>query len=327
VDIRNFLKKITDNWPAKVLSLLLALFLALVQRVNTMNTRSFDVPLSVTNAGNGLAPASPFPAQVRIIVRTNERELDAMSVSDFSVEADLSIYKKPNTYNVPLRVRATTPIDDISAIELKVQPPDLKVTLDTQTGRSLPITPSYKGAVASGYELLMQKITPAEIYVEGPRSIVDALQSVPTEPIDLTGRDADISRIVQIGALSPFVHVNETSVQFDAEIRSLAEIGTWSGLLIAFKNLPPALVVSNNPSPRGSVQLQAPRRAIASFKPPDDALYVDCASIIAPGEYKDLPVLTNIDSHYQILKQAPATLSITVTSAPPPLPQEKNHHE
>jgi len=66
-------------------------------------------------------------------------------------------------------------------------PPQINIQIEEIIERYVPVSPSLKGSTAPGYEVASVKPTPAKIAVSGPRSLVNQLETVGTDPIDIEG--------------------------------------------------------------------------------------------------------------------------------------------
>jgi hypothetical protein len=290
---------------------MLAVFLFIFQRVNTMDSRNFEVPLTVTVNNNELVTTKPLPEKVRITIRTTQTELANFSESDIAASIDLSKFENPGTYTVPIDAHPSLSIIDIDSIEINIIPREIKITLDKKAGKYFPVNPVYRGSAAPGYELVAQRIAPDKVWIEGPASVVNLLNSIPTEEIDITGRDTSISRIVRIGDLNPVLTSNEHNFQFTADIKSIEKIAEWDALPIVFTNLSEDLMVKDG-AHTGFIRLQGNERDIAAYTPEEGVLFVDCSEIKSEGEYPSMSVQVNAGENYHVLKFEPETLSITV---------------
>lgn len=66
-------------------------------------------------------------------------------------------------------------------------PPNVLIRLEEVVERYINVNPSLRGAPAEGYELVFARATPLRVAVSGPKSLVQALGFVGTEPIDIEG--------------------------------------------------------------------------------------------------------------------------------------------
>jgi hypothetical protein len=312
VNIREFFISITDNWSAKILCLMLAVGLFIFQRINTMDSKGFDVPLTIIQ-NSEFVPTKRLPEYVRVTVKTTKDDLSSISENDISVSVDLSSYSSTGVYNVPIDLHPSVSVMYLDTIEINIRPDDLKVTLDKKDGKYFSVQPIYKGSVAPGYDLAEQVVTPAKIWVEGPAAVVDSLRFIPTEQIDITGRSSDISRVVKIGELDSSLLTNTATVQYTAKINSILKTYEWREIPILFKNLDKKFKIKDGEY-LGSINLQGNILLIENYKVESGALYADCSEITETGEY-ELPVIANVSSDFQVLSSDPSVISVVIEEA------------
>jgi YbbR domain-containing protein len=308
---RGFITKIVSNSPAKLLSIVAAIILFIFQRSNTIGDTSFEIPLS-HKENSELVSTTVLPEKVRIKIKSMKNELENFKESDISAFIDLSKYKTPGLYNVPVEIRTSANMLDFETVEITVAPRDIHLTLDKKASKYVSVNAVYKGKVAPGFELVSHSISPREVYVEGPESILNSLSNIPTEQIDIAGRDSNVSRSVLLGDIDPVLSVSLHDFQFHAEIKSIEKSKELDNINIDFINLPPNLKIDGD-GLKGFVIFQANELLIENYVPAGDVLVVDCKDIEKPGEYHDMPVTVNIQSDvYKVLSYEPKTVSITV---------------
>ena len=71
--IKDFIEKITENWPVKASCVLLAICIYVFYTLSLQDSRSFTVPLKIKN-GSGIVPVSPYPANVKIKLKGKTEE-------------------------------------------------------------------------------------------------------------------------------------------------------------------------------------------------------------------------------------------------------------
>ncbi len=64
-------------------------------------------------------------------------------------------------------------------------PPSILIRLEEVVERYVPVKPTLNGSPADGYEIGITRVTPAKVAVSGPKSLVQALESVGTEVFDV----------------------------------------------------------------------------------------------------------------------------------------------
>jgi YbbR domain-containing protein len=277
-----------------------------------------------------------LPSLVRITVVTTKNELDNISENDITASIDLSGYTTTGLYNVPVEVVPQTHLLNVDSIEINVRPRDFQITLDKKEGKYVPVYPHYNGSVAPGYELASQRIVPEQIWIEGPQSLVDNIKSIPTEIIELTGRTANISRVVSIdkNRIGDVLQTNITNFQFNAEVSIIEQEKEWNGLPVVFINLSDAYKikipgvndagdVENNDIDGGenddviikaTLKLRSNKRDVSYYEPAQDAVTVDCSQITKPGDLT-MTVTVNVPAEFQVIDYEPKTILINVEPA------------
>ena len=87
---RRFFERILDNWPAKIISLAVALVLFLFYRIVNLEERFFNVPLSIEVPENFTASGN-YPRSVRITLRGGQEEIFHILEEDIRASADLRL--------------------------------------------------------------------------------------------------------------------------------------------------------------------------------------------------------------------------------------------
>lgn len=149
-------------------------------------TRSIPVHLDVSAAppvGSVLNIAQTTITPADVSVRGPESVLAAVQAE---VIVNLSAYR--TSLPIPRTVKLTN--TDGLASELTVNPSAVSVGVvitSENTERILPVTPTFSGngEPQSGYMITGIVVTPATVTVSGPSSVLTALTSVNTQPIDL----------------------------------------------------------------------------------------------------------------------------------------------
>jgi YbbR domain-containing protein len=88
---------------------------------------------------------------------------------------------------------------DLRPVRIDPNTADVRVTV-TQVGafRSVPITLQTRGHVAEGYNLVSSSFDQSSVTIEGSIGVVQALDSIDTEELDLTGLDSNTTRSVNL---------------------------------------------------------------------------------------------------------------------------------
>jgi len=218
---RELYLRITEKWPAKILSLAAAILISLFYKMNTLETRFFSAPLRVESAGL-LVPASSYPQTVKINLRGENHSIFPILEEDVEAYIDLNKYSLEGTYRIPVQIRKKGSALGIEPLEITVEPVDILVKLENKISRTVYISPSFRGFIAEGYEMTSRSITPSSITAEGPRSNVEALSEINTAVIDLEGRNEDFSVMVNIINNDPLIVIHgNRMIEYSGTIRKI----------------------------------------------------------------------------------------------------------
>lgn len=285
---RRITRALLSDLPVKVICLTAAVILFLFHRVNTLTERFFSVPLEVTTP-SGLAIANAYPKSVRITLRGAEEAIYPILEEDVDAEANLENRKSPGVYRAQVRITRKGTAANVEPLEIKVDPQEIAFTLEPAAERRVSVQPDLRGAPAYGFEVSQSSVTPLTVMVRGARSRVQALASLPTEPIDLTGRTESFATRAKVLAPSALVRiVGDASVDFHATISEATAARIFEGVPMESANLSSHLML-RSPLPLGTVQLQGPQLALDAVRPDNVKLLLDFSTLRKAGQYTAHP--------------------------------------
>ncbi len=307
------LRGILSDLPVKVICLTAAVILFLFHRVNTMTERFFSVPLEVSTAP-GLAIASAYPKTVRITLRGSEESIYPILEEDIQATADLEGHKGQGVFRAPIKISRRGTAASVEPLEIKVEPQELAFTLEPLAERKVNVVPDLRGAPAYGYEMVQSSVAPSSALVRGARSRVQALLSLSTEEIDLSGRAASFSIRAKILSPSSLIRiVGDAAVDFRATIQESVVERTFDAVPIAGTDIPSHLAL-HSALPLGTVALQGTQLALDGVRAEQVRLLVDFASIHRPGQYTLHP-RPEAPPGFTILDWTPREVTVDLASA------------
>jgi YbbR domain-containing protein len=124
---------------------------------------------------------------VQVTVRAPDRVLKRLSRDSFRAIVDLSGVQ---TRESTAFVIVTAPEEKDVEI-LQVDPPFVNVTLEPRVERTIPVRVRRQGTPRTGYEVTSTRVTPTEVTVSGPESIVQLADQATAEAV-LTGLQAPL---------------------------------------------------------------------------------------------------------------------------------------
>jgi YbbR domain-containing protein len=211
------------NWHFKLLSAVLAFTLWVAVTGEGVIVQDYTVPLDIA-LRDGYTLLGSYPSNGEVRLRGPEtvlRRIDPLR-HEMELLVDLS-QASPGERTVQLG-----PDNLVGAprgVEVaQITPNRLSVGVDESLTREIQVVASVLGQPPSGYHFYGARATPETLTIEGPKSQVQALTRMRTDPINLEGRTDPF--VVRVGAVpdSPEVRVLDArliSVQVDVDAAPL----------------------------------------------------------------------------------------------------------
>jgi hypothetical protein len=303
-----------ENWPAKMLSIALAIILFVFHRISTLEERFFMVPLNIEVQGN-LIPSSSFPRVIRVTLRGDANSIYSIPESDIEAFADLSKQDNPGDYRAAVQVRKKGTALGVDPLEVSVDPMDISISLDYKISKFVPLTASLRGSVESGYVLGSHSLNPTQVIIDGPSSLMGSISELSTDFIDLDGRTGDFTVIVNILNRDPLIVIRGNGVtEFHGIINRVIPVRNIIDIPIRINNLMPEFAGELD-SKAGRVHLESGSQTeLDRYNPPINFLSVDCSSINAPGTYT-LAVISAVMPRGITIAVEPREVTILVSPA------------
>ena len=187
----------------------------------------------------------------------------------------------------------------------------------TARGRELAVVTQITGAPASGYEIVDRAINPITALVDGPPETIDALITVSTLPVDVSGANSDVTQRVRLADLPPGVTILEPSSGFVDVVVQIRRRGIQQSLPeqpVIVLNVQPGLVAEVSPGVV-VVNVEASERQLLDLTPGSLQVVVD-AQGIGPGTYSLRPSVV-VPATLEWLSVVPESVTVTLRAAAP----------
>ena len=211
--LKHLAKKVfLEDWTTKLVALAITLALWVgITGLSTPTTRRIaEVPLTLSYSNATEITNSPVQA-VSIVIGGDRRKVNQITENNLVVSVDLSdvppgermVQLGPeNVLNLPLGVKVQ-----------EIQPNRIVVRLEAVEEKEVPVAVETQGEPAEGFEVYGETVNPARVRVRGPASYIRGLTSVPTDRVDISGREADFfARQVPLNVSNPKAIVPESVV-------------------------------------------------------------------------------------------------------------------
>ncbi len=166
----------------KLLSVVVATLLWMVVTGDPVVERTMRVGLELQRAPVGLELVGGVPDTVAVRVRGPASRLSGLAPADVSAIVDLDGVRAGRRLFplTPDQVTAPFGID-----VMQVTPPALPLTFEATASAVVPVRPRVEGTPVPGHSVTNVSVTPSQVRVEGPESVVRGLTEVFTELVSI----------------------------------------------------------------------------------------------------------------------------------------------
>jgi YbbR domain-containing protein len=287
---------IRRNVGLRVISLLLALGLWLfVNAGQHVSQQAFTVPISFRGLPPHFVVGRLHPDSVYIQVSGPGTLLSLIQPNRLALRLDLSGVSVgqssfkigPENFNVPRQTTVTS-----------ISPSQIVLEIDKIVTRDVPVRLVTSGAVADGYQVSSKTVNPRSVRIRGPSKVLGHIDQVETEPLDLTGATADLSRIAPLILPEGATRVDPSEVAVNLSVSEVVADREFLAVPIQVHNSGyPAIVLPGhvNLKVRGPV-LTLARISLA------DTVSIDADGMM-PGSYT-VPVQLTLPEGIELVHQS-----------------------
>ena len=285
MDFVKLFDRTIKNWPAKVLSLALAIILFVFHRMITLETRFFSVPVVIENL-NAMVPSSSYPRTIRVSLRGEANSIYSVLEGDLEVYVDMDKFNTPGTYIVPVQWRRKGAAQITEPMQVSVDPMEITMSVDHRISKFIPIVADFVGQVETGYDMTSYTLNPTQITIDGPAALMDGISEVFTEQIDLSGRISDFNIMAAILQRDPLIVIRGNGfTELHGTITQIIPVRNIPNVPITVTGLREGLTGELDIG-SASIRLEGPNRnTVEAFSPSPGFLSVDCSGIEEPGIY------------------------------------------
>ena len=277
--------KLVNNWPAKVISLALAIILFVFHRMVTLEERYFSAPLSIENL-HSMMPSDFYPGMIMVTLRGETNGIYSIIEDDIEVFVDMENFISPGTYRVPVQWRKKGTAVGIEPLQINVDPPEIVFSLDSRISRIVPLNARFRGQPEPGFIMTSYSLNPNQTIIDGPVGLMGNISELSTELIDLEGRQGNFNLTANIIINEPLIVIRG---------RRTTEFSGFISQVIPVRNIPNLPIIINGlregfagelEHRTGSIHIEGENQEeVQIFVPPQDFLRVDCSGINDPGIY------------------------------------------
>lgn len=187
--------KLADNLGLKLLSVALAFAIWLYVNSQGLVSINFAVPIEPRGLADGLILADISETTADVRLKGRENTLDRVSSRRVQVYIDLS-GTGAGEHWVGMdhaHVEVSPPVEVSS-----VMPRQVRVKIERRATRKMALTADVEGEPVAGYKITGIRVKPEQVTVTGPESAFDGLARLRTQPVDISGLTASLTREVRL---------------------------------------------------------------------------------------------------------------------------------
>ena len=126
--------KLIANWGAKVLSVVLALFVVLAIEFSTITNRVVTIPISVQLPPKGdYTPSSLVPTKINIVISGDEDVIYLVDPAEVHAHADFSNVSGGGIVQVPVLLEYNQNVYQRDSISLRADPSSVRILFSEVT--------------------------------------------------------------------------------------------------------------------------------------------------------------------------------------------------
>ena len=107
--------KITNNWPIKIICLMIAIVIYIFHQVSMLDRKVISIPLEIKSEG-ALLPVSDYPSHIKVAVRAEPSDIHLVTSGGIKAILNLTNYAKAGSYVVPVEISLSNLLFLISSL-------------------------------------------------------------------------------------------------------------------------------------------------------------------------------------------------------------------
>ena len=222
-----------DNLVLKLVSLGLAVLLWYAIAGEKTSEMWFSAPVELQSFPRDMELVGDPVSTVEVRVRASPSVIQNLGPGGVSAQIDVAglgegehiIHLTPESIRVPFAVEV-----------VRITPAVITLNLERTAESTVPVAPRVAGQPASGYEVAEVASEPKEVRLAGPRSRVEGVATVHTEPVSIEGAESTIVENVVVGLADPALRLQGTPrVRVTVRIHEVQETRTLEGVPVSLR--------------------------------------------------------------------------------------------
>ena len=314
MNTKHLLDKILDKWPAKVICLVIAIFLYFFHQASLIESKTFVVPLQIEENGIVMHVGS-VPGSVAVVVRTSDEIIKSVLATDITASVSLDPITTKGSYTLPVKITLSENLMAYDPFEVRLKDDTITIDVDKKITKYLPMAPSIVGEVAHGYEIDSINISPSTIEISGPESIVNAIDKIYTTRINVSNAETNFSTETSYQKTNKLISIiDEEGFRATISVKPVIMERDFTEIPVEILNLDKELEISGE-LPLVSIKLSGSMPVLEDYILSKHAVQVNLRDIDEPGTY-ELPLRYVLPSNLNLIEKSDDDLTLTIVRKP-----------
>ena len=302
--------KILDKWPAKVICLVIAIFLYIFHQASLIDSKTIVVPLQISENGIVMHVGST-PGSVSLVVRADEEVIKNLQTTDIIASIDLDTITKKGTYELPVRITLSENLLAYDPFEVRLKDDSVSIDVDRKAIKYVPLVPSIVGEVAHGYEIDSISMSPSTVEVAGPESVVEATEQIYTTRLNVSNAETNFSAETSYQSINKLLTVlDEGPFKAEVTVKPVVMERLFENVEVELLNLDPRFTVKGE-LPLVSIKLSGTMPVLENYILTKHAVQINMREVTEPGEYT-LPLRYVLPANLQLIEKSDEELTLTI---------------
>ncbi len=314
MNIKPLLDKILDKWPAKVVCLVIAIFLYFFHEASLIESKTVVVPLRIIENGM-VMHVGTAPKSVSVIVRAEEETIKSILPSDITASVSLDTITEKGIYKLPVKITLSDSLLEYDPFEVRIKDDTITLEADKKSIKYVPLVPSVIGEVAHGYEIDTISMTPSTIEITGPESLVNATEQIYTTRLNVSNAETNFSTETSYQQLNNLLTViDEGPFKAEVTVKPKNMEKEFDSVKIEVLYLDSSFEIAEE-LPLVSLKLSGSMPVLENYILSKHAVQLNLYDINEEGTY-ELPLRYVIPANLQLIEKSDDEITFTVVRKP-----------
>ena len=310
MNTKHLLDEILDKWPAKVICLIVAIFLYFFHQASIIDSKTLVVPLKILENGVVMQVGSA-PKSVSVVVRGSAEDIKLVDPSEITAYVSVDDITQKGQYTLPVQLSLSDALLVLDPFEVKLKDEKLTLYVDRKAIKYVPLMPSVVGEVAHGYEVESITMNPSTIEITGPESVINSTQSVYTTRVNVSNAETNFTVETSYQNLSSIITVvDEGPYKATVTVVPVEMEKDFEDVEVEYINLAEGLEISGEKQ-TVFLKLSGDMPVLENYILSKHAVQINLRDITEPGTY-ELPVRYSIPANLKLVEKSDDVLSVTI---------------